>query len=204
MISEDGSEADGYVNSAASVETAKYLAQFIENGYANIDPIEDEFLNGYAATMLGGSWEITALEASDLNWGVSYFPISDDGNAVSPTGDWTAGITKDCGNVDAAKEFLQWLMNTENVATYASAISKPASRTSSYDQMEGWNEGARALVLWQLQNTGVARPSSPSYSILSSEFATAMLNIFSGSDVQTEFDTVAAGFDEDYSTYYGE
>lgn len=204
MISDDGSEAEGYINSEASVETAEYLAQFIENGYANIDPIEDEFLNGYAATMLGGSWEIASLEASDLNWGISYFPISDDGDAVSPTGDWTAGITKDCENVDAAKEVLQWLMNTENVATYASAIAKPASRTSSYDQMEGWDEGARALVLWQLQNTGVARPSSPSYSVLSSDFATAMLNIFSGADIKSEFDTVASGFDEDYSTYYGE
>lgn len=204
MISEDGSEAEGYVNSKASVETAEYLAQFIENGYANIDPIEDEFLNGYAATMLGGSWEITALEQSDLNWGVSYFPISDEGEAVSPTGDWTAGITKDCENVDQAKEFLTWLMNTENVATYADAISKPASRISSSDQMEGWDEGARALVLWQLQNTGVARPSSPSYSVLSSDFATAMLNIFSGSDAQTELDTVATEFTNDYNTYYGE
>lgn len=204
LISEDGSTAEGYVNSDASVATAEYLAKFIENGYANMDPVKDEFLNGYAATMLGGSWNIADLEKSDLNWGISYFPVSDEGEAASPTGDWSAAVTKNCDNVDAAKTFMNWLMSTENVATYASAIAKPASRTSAYDQMEGWDEGARALILWQLQNTGVSRPSSPSYSVLSTDFANALLNIFTGSDAKTEMDAVAADFDDNYATYYAE
>ncbi|MDD2970916.1 MAG: sugar ABC transporter substrate-binding protein [Lachnospiraceae bacterium] len=204
LISEDGAVADGYVNSDASIATAEYLAKFIQNGYANLDPVKDEFLNGYAATMLGGSWNIADLEKSDMNWGVSYFPVSDDGKASSPTGDWAAAITKNCENVDAAKEFMNWLMSSENIAAYASAIAKPASRTSAYDQMEGWDEGARALMLWQLQNTGTARPSSPSYSVLSTDFASALLNIFSGADAKTEMDNVASDVDENYETYYAE
>lgn len=204
FISEDGSKADGYVNSAASVETAQYLAKFIQNGCANLDPVKDEFLNGYAATMLGGSWNIADLEASELNWGISYFPVSDDGKAASPTGDWSAAISKNCENKDAAGEFLQWLMSPDNVATYASAIAKPASRTSAYDKMEGWDEGAKKLILWQLQNTGVARPVSPSYSVLSTDFASGLLNIFSGADAKAELDKVAQGFDENYQTYYAQ
>lgn len=204
FVSDDGSEAEGYVNSDKVVETADYLNKFIQEGIANIDPVKDEFLNGKAATMLGGSWNIADLEASDLNWGVSYYPVSNDGKAVSPTGDWTAGISKDCEDVDTAKEVLKFLMSSENVAKYASAIAKPASRTSAYEQMDGWDEGVRALFLWQLQNTGVARPTTPSYSVLSQGFATAMLNIFSGSDTQSEFDTVAADFTDDYETYYAE
>lgn len=203
FMNDEGSSAEGYVNSEASVQTAEYLNEFIANGYANLDPVKDEFLNGYAATMLGGSWNIADLEASDLNWGVSYFPVSDQGKASSPTGDWSAAITKDCENVEEAGTFLKWLMSSENVATYASAIAKPASRTSSYEQMEGWDEGARALMLWQLQNTGTARPSSPSYAVLSTDFATAMLNIFAGSDAKSELDTVAANFEENYQTFYG-
>lgn len=203
FMNDEGSSAEGYVNSEASVQTAEYLNEFIANGYANLDPVKDEFLNGYAATMLGGSWNIADLEASDLNWGVSYFPVSDQGKAASPTGDWSAAITKNCENIEEAGAFLKWLMSTENVATYASAIAKPASRTSSYEQMEGWEEGARALMLWQLQNTGTARPSSPSYSVLSTDFATAMLNIFAGSDAKSELDTVAANFEENYQTFYG-
>ncbi len=204
LISEDGTTAEGYVNSDASVEVANYINQFFQNGYANTDPVTDEFLTGHAATMLSGTWNIQRLEQSDLNWGVSYFPVSDDGKAVSPTGDWAAGVSKNCQNVETTEEFLQWLMNTDNVASYAAACSTPASRTSAYEKMEGWDEGARALVRWQLENTGVARPRSPSYSVLSSEFASAMLNIFSGADTKSELDNVAAEFDDDYQTYYAE
>ena len=204
LISEDGTTAEGYVNSDASVEVANYINQFFQNGYANTDPVTDEFLTGHSATMLSGTWNIQRLEQSDLNWGVSYFPVSDDGKAVSPTGDWAAGVSKNCQNVETAEEFLQWLMNTDNVASYAAACSTPASRTSAYEKMEGWDEGARALVRWQLENTGVARPRSPSYSVLSSEFASAMLNIFSGADTKSELDNVAAEFDDDYQTYYAE
>ena len=204
FVSDDGSKADGYVNSKESVETMDYLNKFIQEGLANVDPVKDEFLNGKAATMLGGSWNIADLEKSDLNWGVSYYPVSNDGKAVSPTGDWTAAVTKDCEDPDSAKQVLQYLMSTDNVADYASAIAKPASRTSSYDKMTGWDEGARKLFLWQLQNTGVARPRTPSYSVLSQGFATAILNVFSGSDAQTELDTVASDFQDDYDTYYAQ
>ena len=204
FVSDDGSKADGYVNSKESVETMEYLNKFIQEGLANVDPVKDEFLNGKAATMLGGSWNIADLEKSDLNWGVSYYPVSNDGKAGSPTGDWTAAVTKDCEDPDSAKQVLQYLMSTDNVADYASAIAKPASRTSSYDKMTGWDEGARKLFLWQLQNTGVARPRTPSYSVLSQGFATAILNVFSGSDAQTELDTVASDFQDDYDTYYAQ
>ena len=76
------------------------------------------------------------------------------------------------------------------------------TKTSSYDKMEGWDSGARALMKWQLQNTGVSRPRTPSYSVLSTDFSTAMLNIFSGSDAKEELDNVAKNFDENYEMYY--
>ena len=202
FVSEDGSKADGYINSDKSIKTAEYLNEFIKNGYANLDPVKDEFLNGKAATLLGGSWNIADLEKSDLNWGVSYFPVADDGKAASPTGDWAATITKDSKNPDAAGKFLQWAMSSDNIATYASAVAKPASRISSYEKMEGWDSGARALMKWQLQNTGVSRPRTPSYSVLSTDFSAAMLNIFAGADAKEELDNVAKNFDENYEMYY--
>ena len=217
FVSEDGSEIDGYVNSAESVETVEFLASLIANGYANIDPIDDEFLNGACATMLGGSWDVGTLEESaDFEWGVTYYPVSDNtGLAVSPCGDWAAGISKNCENVDAAGEFIQWLMTTENVATYAASIAKPASRTSAYEEeaMAEYSEGARALFVEQLQTNASARPRTPSYSVFSSSFATAMTNIFSDAAsekvvdtdyIQSELDSVVSAFEDDYSTYYAE
>lgn len=215
FVSDDGSTAEGYVNSKECVETANYLADLIAKGYANIDPIQDEFLNGACATMLGGSWDVALLEQSaKFDWGVTYYPVSDNTKkAVSPCGDWSAAVSKNCENVDAAGEFLQWLMNTENVATYAADIAKPATRVSSYDNeaMAAYKEAPRSLFKEQLENTAVPRPRTPSYSVFSSSYAEAMTNIFSeaasnkkvdAAYTQSQLDEVAAKFQEDYDAYY--
>ena len=215
-ISDDGKTAEGYVDSEEAVETTAYLADLIAKGYANVDPIQDEFLNGACATMIGGSWEVATLEANaSFDWGVTYYPVSDTGKAVSPCGDWSAAISRDCENVEAAGEFLQWLMNTENVATYAAAIAKPATRNTAYENeaMADYAEGPRALFVEQLNNTAVPRPRTPSYATFSANYAEAMTNIFSDAAtngevdvdyIQDELTNVAELFTEDYETYYAE
>ena len=131
FVNEDGSSAEGYLNSAEGVEVAKFLNSLIVDGYANIDPIQKEFHNGKAATMLGGSWEVATLEKDypDLDWGVTYFPVADgDGILTSPTGDWAASVTKNVQDMDAVKEVMRFLFSEDNVTTYAQAISKPPGR----------------------------------------------------------------------------
>jgi len=214
-ISEDGTTADGYVNSDEAVKTTAFLADLIAKGYANVDPITDEFLNGACATELGGSWDVAVLEENaTFDWGVTYYPVADDTKkAVSPCGDWSAAISKDCENVEAAGEFLSWLMNTENVASYADAIAKPATRASAYDEeaMAAYAEGPRAMFVEQLQNTAAPRPRTPSYATFSTDYAEAMTNIFAEaassktvdeSYIKEQLDSVADSFAEDYNTYY--
>lgn len=216
-ISADGTTAEGYVNSPECVKTTAFLASLIANGYANVDPIQDEFLNGACATMIGGSWDIAILEANaEFDWGMTYYPVADDTKTpVSPCGDWSAAVSKDCEDVDAAGEFLSWLMNTENVASYAAAIAKPATRSSSYaeEAMAEYTDGPRAMIVEQLQNTANPRPRTPSYATFSANYAEAMTNIFSEAAsegsvdeeyIQEELDQVAEYFQEDYETYYAE
>ena len=205
FVNEDGSSAEGYLNSAEGVEAAKFLNSLIEDGYANIDPIQKEFHNGKAATMLGGSWEVATLEKDypDLNWGVTYFPVADgDGILTSPTGDWAASVTKNVQDMDAVKEVMRFLFSEDNVTTYAQAISKPPTRISSYDVLTEYNEYPRSIFKEQLMETGHPRPRTPSYSVLTAEFAEAMLNIFTGVDPQEALDSAAAAMDKDYNKYY--
>lgn len=214
--SDDATTADGYVNGEKAVETTEFLAGLIADGYANIEPIDDEFQNGKCATMIGGSWEVSKMTDVDFEWGVTYYPVSDNtGTAVSPCGDWSAGVTMDCENPDAAGEFMQWLLSTENVATYAAAISKPAARMSAYDEeaMASYTEYPLSVFVDQLENTASARIQTPSYSVFSSAYAEAMTNIFSEAAtsgevdkdyIQSELDNVAAEYQDDYDTNYAE
>lgn len=207
FVNEDGSSAKGYLNSAKGVEAAEFLNSLIQDGYANIDPIQKEFHNGKAATMLGGSWEVATLEKDypDLNWGVTYFPVADgDGIPTSPTGDWAASVTKNVQDMDAVKEVMRFLFSEENVTTYAQAISKPPTRVSSYDVLEEYNEYPRSIFKEQLMETGHPRPRTPSYSVLTAEFAEAMLNIFTGVDPQEALDGAAEAMDKDYNKYYAD
>lgn len=207
FVSEDGSTAEGYINSPEGVEAAEFLNSLIQEGYANIDPIQKEFHNEKAATMLGGSWEVATLEKDypDLNWGVTYFPVADDnGIPTSPTGDWAASVTKDVQDIDAVKEVMQFLFSKENVTTYAQAISKPPTRTSSYEILTEYNEYPRSIFKEQLMETGHPRPRTPSYSVLSAGFSEAMLNIFTGVDAQEALDKAAEATDKDYNKYYVE
>lgn len=216
-ISADGSEADGYVNSKEAVKTTTFLADLIAKGYANVEPISDEFLNGACATMIGGSWDVATLENNaDFDWGVTYYPVSDDTKkAVSPCGDWSAAISKDCKNVEGAGKFLQWLMSTDNVASYAAAIAKPATRNSAYEteEMADYKNAPRSLFVEQLNSTAVPRPRTPSYAVFSTAYAEAMTNIFSEAAssgevdqdaVQSELDTVAETFTDDYTSNYAD
>lgn len=215
-ISDDGTTAEGYVNSPESVETTEFLASLIANGYANVDPITDEFLNGACATEIQGSWDVSVLENADFEWGVTYYPVSDNTKKpVSPCGDWAAAVTYTCSNVDAAGEFLSWLMNTENVASYAAAIAKPATRLSAYDDpaMADYQEYPLSVFQQELANNASPRPRTPSYATFSADYAEAMTNIFSEAAsngkvdkayIQEQLDGVAANFTEDYNTYYAE
>lgn len=207
LVSADGSRADGYINSPEGIEAAEFLNSLIQDGYANIDPIQKEFHNERAATMLGGSWEVATLENDypDLNWGVTYFPVADDGGTLtSPTGDWVASVTKNAQDLEAAKEVMNFLFSEENVTTYAKSISKPPTRKSSYDVLTEYNEYPRSLFKEQLMETGHPRPRTPSYSVLSAEFSEAMLNIFTGVDAKEALDAAAAATDKDYNKYYAE
>lgn len=207
FVSEDGSKADGYINSEAGVEAATFLNELIQNGYANLDPIQKEFHNERAATMLGGSWEVATLEKDypDLNWGVTYFPVADNGQIpTSPTGDWAAAVTRDTQDKDAVKEVMNYLFSKDNVTTYAKAISKPPTRQSSYEVLTEYNEYPRSLFKEQLMETGHPRPRTPSYSVLSAGFSEAMVNIFTGVDPKEALDKVAEDTDKDYNKYYAD
>ena len=127
--------ADGYLHSDKGIEAAEFLNSVIQAGLANIEPIPKEFHNGKAATALTGCWEVKTLnnEYPDLNWGVTYFPVADDGTPSSPTGDWTMTITVDSQDPEAAAAALNFLTSKENAASYADAQGKPPARKSSYD-----------------------------------------------------------------------
>lgn len=202
MISEDGSQAEGYINSAAAVETGEYLQKFANEGLINIDPTATEFQEGGCATKLAGAWIMPSLEEVDFNWGVTFIPKQKQ-NAGSTTGGWTVGVTPNCKNVDAAMEFVHYLCTPEACASFTiDGPAYPPVKYSAYDLLDIYEEGPNSIIKETLVETGKARPVTPNYPIYTQKFSEAFYDILLGADVQESLNSIAEAFDAEWAATY--
>ncbi|ARK29828.1 sugar ABC transporter substrate-binding protein [Halalkalibacter krulwichiae] len=200
FIAEDGSTTEGYVNGPATVEALEYLQKFTNEGLVNLQPTPTEFEDGNAAMMLMGSWQWNKLQDyPETEWGITYYPRSNNGEQVSPSGDWNWGISTNTEHKEEAAILLNYIMNDENIIKLAEAGNKPAARISSFEQMTEWNEAPLSILKDQVLNTAHPRPSTTSYPVLSTRYGQAVQNIFLGGNVQEELDKVVAEVDTDIS-----
>jgi fructooligosaccharide transport system substrate-binding protein len=198
FIAEDGSTSEGYVNGPETVEALKFLQKFTKEGLVNLQPTPTEFEDGKAAMMLMGSWEWTKLQDyPDTEWGITYYPKSPSGEQVSPSGDWTWGISTSTKDKEAAAELLNFMNTKENVSKIAAVENTPPSRSDSMEELTEWNKEPLNVLKEQVLNTAHARPATTSYPVLSTKYGQAVQNIFLGGDVQEELDKVAKEVDAD-------
>ena len=202
LISEDGTKTEGYINSDKAVEVATSLQRFFTENLANIDPTPKEFQDGKAAMWIAGNTgQIPQFEDfPDLNWGASWLPRVGE-NMVSNCGSWTLGISKDCKDPDAAYVALEFMTNTESTRLYGEVGGYPPARKSAYEDNTQWDEYPYNIAKEQLFEAAVPRPKTPVYTVLTSKYAEALLDIFTGSDPKESLDAVAAYVDEEYARF---
>lgn len=200
LISEDGTTADGYINSDTAVEVATSLQRFFDDDLANIDPTPTEFQDLKAAMWIAGNCnQVTQFDSfPDLNWGATYLPKVGD-HIVSNCGSWTLGISKDCEDPDAAYVALEFMTNSESTRLYGEVGGYPPARKSAYENNTQWDEYPYNIAKEQLFNYAVPRPKTPVYTVLTSKYAEALLDIFTGSDPKESLDAVATYVDEEYA-----
>lgn len=205
LISEDGAKADGYFNNEAAFAATEFLNGLIEKGYANVDPVDNEFANKKAATMISGSYQLANADTWDFDWGVTYFPIKETGSkAASPNGDWVFTITESSAHPDAAAAFIEFICNKENSTENAKVNAKIPARVSVMEEAEEWSEYPNSIFKEQLLDTSFARPRTPVYATLTTEFSNGLFDIFSGADIQETLDAAAETIDKEYADVYGE
>ena len=134
----------------------------------------------------------------DLHWGATYLPKTGD-HVVSNCGSWTLGISKDCKDPDAAYVALEFMTNSESTRFYGEVGGYPPARKSAYENNTQWDEYPYSLAKEQLFEAAVPRPKTPVYTVLTSKFAEAMLDIFTGSDAKESLDAVASYVDDEYA-----
>lgn len=204
-IFEDG-KASGALDSNASVQALTTLASW--KPYVASSPDGKAFPNGQVGLLWGGHWlypgAITALGDSN----VVALPLPDLGEgAKADAGSWTWGIGSGTQNGKAAGEFLDFLLNDDNVTAMVEANGAPPATLSTFADASLYQSGG-ALALWgeQLARAcasddvtsdcvSVYRPVTPGYPTVTTKFGSALSAIYGGADPQAELTKAAQAID---------
>lgn len=206
FISDDMTTAQGYINSEAGIDAGKYLQKLADEGILNIDPMSTEFEDGKSATKIAGAWFIPTLDAAKaatgFDWGITYLPYAKE-NKGSCTGGWQIGISPTCKNPEAAMEFIKWLTTTENcVSFFYDGPRYLPIRYSAYDKIPEFETAPFSVLKETLTNTGVARPITPNYPVLTTKFSEAIYDVLLGEDVKESLDGIAQAYDKEWQQTY--
>ncbi len=169
----DGKQARGYMNSAASKSGFQFIKDLINSRYTSYAIGATDFFDGKVGMYLSSGWTIPQLEIKYEKprdtWGLLPYPKSV--KAASATGSWSYGLTKDS---EAARELLKFLSTTESAQVVTDATGMiPAHKSMGNDYTVG---SAEYVLRKQLELSGTPRPETVGYNA----FSTAFRNIISG------------------------
>jgi len=195
-ISEDGFNVQGYLTNEEWIEAMEFYRDLF-NKYAvspkGVIPEEmhELFGTGKVAMYISGESGVVTFANNypDLNFGVSYHPYFADGEAVTPTGSWHIGVSKNTKNAEAAARFVKFLTTDPRVAKAAfkdHGYLVPNVELFSFTDEEleamGYPADAFRLLEYELNNTAVSRPQTPGYLEWEDILSGALEDIRNGAD----------------------
>jgi multiple sugar transport system substrate-binding protein len=197
----DYQSADGVLNGPEAVAAMEWFQSLFEDGYAIASPAGDDDFHGskIAAMAWVGHW-MYGPHTEGLGDDAILIPMPKLGDkAVTGMGSWNWGLTSTCENPAAAYKFLEFITTPEEILHMTNANGAVPARKSAIAQSELFGEGGLLNIFVQQLEGGVAleRPVTPAYPVITSSFDTAIRNIVTGADVQTELDNAVEAIDQD-------
>lgn len=178
------------VDSEAGREALGLWVEFVREGWMSRgilnwrqEDVKNEFVNGKAAMMINGPWQIPVIEENypDLNWDVAVLPKG--AESASILGGENLAITTSSQNVDAAWDLLTWTQKPDNLVPYLKKVDRLPSRKDLADESAWADDPILSVFVEQLS---VARPRAygAKYPEISSAIQEAIQAAISGqSDV---------------------
>lgn len=203
----DFQSADGVLNGPEAVEAMEFFQSLFADGYAIPQPAGDDDFYTKKITALSwvGHW-MWGPHSEGLGDDLVLLPMPKLGDeAVTGLGSWNWGITSACENPDAAWQFLEYLIEPDQILRMTNANGAVPARKSAVEQSELYAEGGPLNLFVQQLEGGVAieRPVTPAYPVITSAFSDAVNNIVAGADVQSEMDKAVEKIDQDIEDNQG-
>ncbi|NEQ66434.1 MAG: extracellular solute-binding protein [Symploca sp. SIO2D2] len=195
----DYQSADGVINGKPAVAAMQELQSWLQQEY--VDPNIDDaaFTEGRVALSWVGHWAYQDyLKAVGDNLILLPLPNFGEGSKTGQ-GSWNWGITSKSLNPTAAMQFLEFLLQTDQVLAMTNANGAVPGTKTAIDQSPLYAEGGplRLFSSQLLTGKSVPRPQTPAYPVITSVFQEAFADIRHGTEVETALNKAAAAIDED-------
>ncbi len=172
VLSQDGTTADGYLNSPEAIEALQFYQDLYEkHKVAAVELPPDPFATGKVAISMDGTWALAHLKNNfpDFKLGEDFgiAPLPKAKQKAAPNGGWALGIASKSEHPEEAWKLIQYITSYEGIKTYAEATGDIPARYSVAEDMPELNEYPKNIFVTQAQNYAENRPVTPAYPTVS-------------------------------------
>jgi ABC-type glycerol-3-phosphate transport system substrate-binding protein len=172
------------------VKAMEYYGSLFEEGLSPrgipSTQTQDLFGNGQVAYFIGGVWWQGKWDGTEgLNWAMAPHPYFEGGEAVTPTGAWSWGVSPSSDNIEEAIEFIRYAaLTTEGALAAMEGYPLPPANLVAYETFAGNQVVAEAtdLIAYELANTARIRPPTIGWVEFEELTGAAFEDIRNGSD----------------------
>lgn len=203
-VSPDGLTVDGYLNNEGWVKAMQWW--YDTHNTWNISPKGTDasesdglFSAGKVAMLVGGTWSIPgfmeAKEEGRLDFDIVPHPYFQEGQPATATNSWHLAISPYSSNPDAAAKFIKYIVSADMREKFFKSNGQLVAHRVMSDVIENspeysefpWNS-YREIVIYELANTAMPRPTTPFYLEWEDAVAKAFEDIRNGADPKTTLD----------------
>ncbi|RSL35330.1 ABC transporter substrate-binding protein [Salibacterium salarium] len=175
------------LDSPQAVRALDFLDGLLENGHMSSDVINtaqdgltNQFTTGDLAMMVNGSWNIERIKDDnpDMNWQVTEIPRDEEHASV--IGGANLSIVEGA-NEDPAWEFMKWLMDPEQLESYAADSGVFPPRQDILDESDFWENDEYLSSFVPIMEYADARGPSPHWPDVSEAVQLAIQESFTDS-----------------------
>ena len=205
QVSGEKLQADGAINGPEAIAAMQQLQSWLENGY--VDPNIDDaaFTSGRVALSWVGHWAYSGY-AEALADDLVLLPLPNFGTgSKTGQGSWNWGISSNCDRPEIAMQFLEFLLQPEEVLAMSNANGAVPASKRAIAQSPLYREGGplRLFSAQLLNGKTVPRPRTPGYAVVTAAFQQAFNNIRNGLDVKKALNKAAITIDIDIEDNQG-
>lgn len=173
-------------DSEAGIRAFELLDTLAKNDYVSEEiinwtqgDVQKQFASGNASMMIGGTWQIPNLlaDAPDMDYTISYIPK--DVEFSSSLGGENIGITKVAEDIDAAWDFITWILDTENNVRF-NTLGGAISPKSDITPQEQYPDDVKMQIFIDQIEYAIARGPHAKWSEVSSAFQEGIQQTLTG------------------------